>query len=216
MKIGVFDSGLGGKSVAAAITEALPDHVVQYVHDSENVPYGSKTPAKLLELVTPILRAMQADGCEIIVLACNTVSTTIIEDLRLALDVPLIEVEPMVQEATQITESGVIAVCATPTTLMSKRYAELKNQFAAHTQVLEPDCSDWSAMIESSHLDHNQIENRISDVCDEGADVIVLGCTHYHWIQAEIEEIASKYANVTVIQPEQLVIGRLKQAIARL
>lgn len=113
-----------------------------------------------------------------------------------------------------MTKTKVIAVCATPTTLASKRYAELKKDFAADITVLEPDCSDWTRMIEDQAVNREEIAERITAVLDQAADVIVLGCTHYHWIEAEIKELAAGRA--AVLQPEPAVIEELKRVLARL
>ncbi len=216
MKIGVFDSGIGGESIVNVIRAAIPEHQVVYANDSKNVPYGNKTPNQLLPLVLPILQDLEQQGCAVIVIACNTVSTTIITELRGSIRTPLIEVEPMVKTASGLTKTKTIAVCATPTTLASPRYAELKKQYAPNMTVLEPDCGDWSSMIESDQLDHEQVERRIRSVCSAGADVIVLGCTHYHWIQQEIEETAAEFPGVMVIQPEEPIIARLRKVLSQL
>jgi glutamate racemase len=216
MKIGVFDSGVGGKSIANAISRAMPEHEIVYVHDRQNIPYGNKTPEQLIAIVTPILERMQQQGCNIVVVACNTVSTTIINDLRTVTNIPLVEVEPMVKTAASMTKSKTIAVCATPTTLASKRYAQLKDRYAEGITVIEPDCSEWSSMIEADELDRDQIEASIRTVCRQGADVIVLGCTHYHWIQEEIEETAAEFSGVSVIQPEEPIIARLRKVLSQL
>lgn len=214
MKIGVFDSGLGGLSVANAITAALPSEEVVYREDHQHLPYGTKTADELLGLVLPILQSMADEGCEVIVIACNTVTTTIIGKLRQKVSVPLVGIEPMIKPAAQHTKSGVIAVCATPTTLASARYKQLKEEFAADIKVLEPDCSDWSSMIEDNEINHHKIAKRIESVCQKGADVIVLACTHYHWIQDSIGTIAGDRA--MVIQPEAAIVAQLKRVIAQI
>lgn len=213
MKIGVFDSGVGGRSVAQAIQKAFPDQTIVFRSDSANVPYGTKSPDELLALAVPILEKMAADDCTVIVIACNTLTTTVITQLRQRISVPLVAVEPMVKPAAEQTKSKVIAVCATPTTLASARYQELKRSYASEVGILEPDCSDWSAMIENNTVDHENIENRIQAVLDEQADVIVLGCTHYHWIEAEIKELARGRA--TVLQPEKALVEQLTQVLSR-
>lgn len=211
MKIGVFDSGVGGLSVANAISRAIPEVEVILREDKENLPYGNKTPEVLLGLVEPILQEMAAVGCEIIVVACNTVTTTIITELRALIKVPLIGMEPMVKPAAELTKSGVITVFATPTTLASKRYAELKDTYAKGTRVIEPDCSTWSYMVEQKQVDEELIKHNVDTAISQGADVIVLGCTHYHWIEDLITELANDKA--TVLQPEQPVIKQLKTLI---
>ena len=214
MKIGVFDSGIGGLSVARAIGEALPEHEIIFVNDAKNVPYGTKSAVELLTLVEPILKQLVQDGCQVIVIACNTVSTTIIEDLRQRIAVPLIATEPMVKPAAEHTKTEVIAVCATPTTLASKRYTWLKDTYAKSVKVVEPDCSDWAAMIEHDQIDEKKIRARIEEAISQKADVIVLGCTHYHWIDSLIKDIAAGRAEI--IQPEPALIAQLKRVLKRL
>ncbi len=213
-KIGVFDSGIGGKSVAQAIERALPNAHVIYVNDSQHVPYGDKSPDELLGFVVPILQDLQRQGCQTIVIACNSVTTTIISQLREHLSIPLIGMEPMVRPAAQLTQTGTIAVCATPLTLASERYKWLKHTYAPDVRVLEPDCSRWAYMIEQNQINKEVIKDQIDAMCDAGADVIVLGCTHYHWIEAEIAELAAGRARV--IQPEQAVIVQLKRVLAQI
>jgi glutamate racemase len=214
MKIGVFDSGVGGLSVAHAIEKALPDDDVIFRNDHDHVPYGSRDPEEIFGFIQPIFQGLIDDGCQVIVVACNTVSTTLIIPLREMFSVPLIAMEPMVKPAAEKTKSHVIAVCATPATLHSTRYAWLKETYAQGLTVLEPDCSDWSAMIESNSIDQKKIAVRINSVLDQKADVIVLGCTHYHWIESEIKEIANGRADV--LQPEQPVIAQLRRVMQEL
>jgi glutamate racemase len=212
MKIGVFDSGVGGLAVAQAIQKALPEHEIVLREDKARVPYGNRTPDEILGFVTPIFEAMVNDGCRIIVVACNTVTTTLISRLRQLFDVPLVAIEPMVKPAAAKTKSGVIAVCATPATLSSPRYQHLKQEYAADVKVLEPNCSDWAIMIENRDNDHRKVKARLNEVLDAGADVIVLACTHFPWIEDEIKDLAAGRAQV--LQPEPAIIKQLKRVLA--
>lgn len=214
MKIGVFDSGIGGLSVVNAIKKELPELDIVFKNDKEHLPYGSKTTDQLLSLSRPVLESLVDDGCEVIVIACNSVSTNIIDDLREVIDVPLIAMEPMVKPAAELTKTKTIAVCATPATLASNRYRFLKEEYAKGVKVLEPNCSNWSSMIENNEIDHDNIKDLTNKVCEEGADVIVLGCTHYHWIEEEIAQIAQGRA--VIIQPEKPVIEQLKRVLEQL
>ncbi len=214
MKIGVFDSGVGGLSVSNAVKKALPGAEIILRQDKEHVPYGLRPPGEIRSFVLPIFQSMVDEGCQVIVVACNTVTTTLITQLRERFSVPLIAVEPMIKPAAKLTKSKVIAVCATPTTLASPRYEWLKNEYAEGVKVLEPDCGDWSAMIEAKQVNEAAIAGRINEVLDEKADVIVLACTHYHWIEEEIRELAKGRAQV--IQPEAAIIEQLKRVLAQL
>lgn len=213
-KIGVFDSGVGGLTVANAIKSEFLNTEIILREDKANLPYGNKSAEQLYDLVLPILKDMIKDGCEIIVIACNTVTTTILNKLREVLDIPLIGIEPMIKPAGKKTKTKVIAVCATPTTLNSQRYNELKSKYAEGIKVIEPDCSDWAYLIENNKINQQKLSDTINKCLDQGADVIVLGCTHYHWIDEDIKELAGKRA--VVINPESAIVKRLKTVLEQL
>ena len=212
-KIGVFDSGIGGLSVAKAIEKGFPDKEVLFVNDVKNMPYGSKSSDELLELVSPKIEYLIAQGCDLIVIACNTVTTNIIERLRSVFLVSIVGIEPMIKPAVALTKSGVFTVCATPATLSSRRYAWLKSEYARDIKVIEPDCSDWSTMIETNSVDSEKIKLIVDQSCEAGSDVIVLGCTHYHWIEDLIKQLANNRA--TVIQPETAIVSRIRSLDTR-
>ncbi len=214
MKIGVFDSGVGGQAVAEAIGAALPEHQIILREDRDHIPYGTRLPEEVLGFVTPIFQELVDEGCRVIVVACNTVTTTLIKDLRERFKVPLVAVEPMVKPAAALTKSKVIAVCATPVTLASARYAALKADFAKGITVLEPDCSDWAGMIQANQVDKQKIDDRLKEVLVAGADVIVLACTHYHWIEEEIVGLVAGKAQV--LQPTDALIRQLKKVLSQL
>jgi glutamate racemase len=213
-KIGVFDSGAGGEVIANVIAQARPKDSVIYRSDKQNLPYGNKTVKQIHAACRPVLEALQQEGCEVIVIACNTVTTNLIGLLREELDVPLIGMEPMVKPAAKASQSKIIAVCATPRTLSSQRYKTLKETYAKGVKVIEPDCSDWAMMIENDTVDFANITRAIEDVVARGADQIVLGCTHYHWIEELIVSIAGSRARV--IQPEKPVLDQLSRVLEQL
>lgn len=214
IKIGVFDSGVGGLSVVTAIHKALPNLEIVYKDDKAHVPYGTRSIDEIYGFVKPIFRQFIDESCQVIVVACNTVTTTLITKLRQDFSVPLVGMEPMIKPAAAATKTGVIAVCATPRTLQSERYKWLKDQFAHGVKVIEPDCSNWAYMIENNRVDREKVAKIIEDSVSQGADQIVLGCTHYHWIEEEIKELAKDRA--AVIQPEGPVIEQLKRVLLQL
>jgi glutamate racemase len=213
VKIGVFDSGVGGLSVANAIRKELPDLEIVLKEDKQHLPYGSRAIEEIHGFITPIFQEFIDEDCELVVVACNTVTTNLIGQLREEFDVPMVGMEPMIKPAAERTKSGIIAVCATPRTLASERYGWLKQEFAQGIEVLEPDCSDWALMIENNRIEREKVAKTIEDVIDQGADEIVLGCTHYHWIEQLIKEIAN--ARAEVIQPEKPAIEQLKRVLAQ-
>ena len=214
IKIGVFDSGVGGLSVVNSIKKELPDLEVVYKDDKTHVPYGTRGIEEIYGFVKPIFQEFVNENCKVIVVACNTVTTNLISRLRKDFQVPLVGMEPMVKPAAENSRSKVIAVCATPRTLASERYHWLKKQYAQNIKVLEPDCSDWAQMIENNSVDRDKVAETIRQVEDQGADQIVLGCTHYHWIEQIIKNMASGKA--TVIQPEKPTIKQLKKVLEQL
>lgn len=214
IKIGVFDSGVGGLSVVNAIKNELPDVEIDYKEDHKNVPYGTKTVEQIYGFVKPIFRSFVDDGCRVVVVACNTVTTNLIERLRREFPVPMVGIEPMVKPAAANTKTGVIAVCATPRTLQSNRYQWLKREYAKGVTVLEPDTSDWARMVENNNVEREKVANSIEEAIKDGADQIVLGCTHFHWIETLVKQISVGKAQV--VQPEQAVVRQLKKVLAQL
>lgn len=215
MRIGVFDSGVGGLSVANAIEARLPEHEVIFRNDAEHVPYGSRPLQEIYAFCAPIIRRLiEEDGCAVVVIACNTVTTNLIPQLRAEFSTPLVGMEPSVKPAAEATQTGTITVCATPRTLESRRYAWLKETYAQGVQVLEPDCSDWSAMIEANRVNEERIAEIVEASIAAGSDQIVLGCTHYHWIEDTIRTCARDRA--VVMQPEQPVIEQLERVLAKI
>ena len=211
MKIGVFDSGVGGQSVINAIQKELPALEIIYKDDKKHLPYGNKTVKEIYSYVRPIFQEFIDDGCKVIVIACNTVTTNLAPKLREEFHVPIVGMEPAIKPAAKASKSKIIAVCATPRTLASERYRWLKKRFAQGVKVLEPDCSDWALMIENNEVDRDKIAKTVDSVVAQGADYIVLGCTHYHWIEDLIKQIAGAKAEVT--QPVKPVIAELKRAL---
>ncbi len=195
-----------------AIRKELPDLEIVLKEDKEHLPYGNRTVEEIYSFVKPILQSFIKEGCQVIVVACNTVTTNLISQLRQEFKIPMVGMEPAVKPAAEATKTGVIAVCATPRTLASERYEWLKEQYAKGVKVLEPDCSDWAMMIENNTVDRDKIAKTVNYICEQGADQIVLGCTHYHWIEELIRKLAAGRASVN--QPEQPVIKQLKRVLA--
>ena len=212
MKIGVFDSGIGGKSVAEVIERSLPAAEVIYVCDSMHVPYSDRPQAEIIELTDRAIQPLLEADCDIIVIACNTATAAAIEFLRSKYPKDkFIGLEPMVKPAAERTKSGKIVVCATPYTLSSERYQRLKQTYATDVLVYEPDCSRWAQLIEEDAISATEIEQALAGPLEEGADVIALACTHYHWIKAKIQQLAGERA--AVIDPSEAVVARIRNLI---
>ena len=208
MKVGVFDSGIGGLSVARSIERAFPSADVIYVHDAEHMPYGTKTVEEIYNCALPKIKQLYESSCDIIVLACNTVTMTNQARFEAEFDVPFVGLRPMVKPAAKTTKSKKIIVCATPATLASGRYQSIKQDYANGVHAYEPDCADWAMLIEANIITEERIRQSIEPGIAAGADVIVLACTHYHWIEQHIRRLAGP--NITVLQPEMAVIETIR------
>lgn len=212
MKLGVFDSGIGGKAVAESLGKTFPYAEILVVNDKAHLPYGSKNLDEVARLtdaaIQPLLEAM----CDIIILACNTATAASIEILRQKYpDQLFIGLEPMVKPAAASSLTSVITVCATPTTLSSERYQSLKKRYGQTVTILEPDCSQWAYMIEKNQINEAMVVETIRTVCQKGTDTIVLACTHYHWIKDLIARTSG--SSVHVIDPSDAIARRIKQLL---
>ncbi len=214
MKLGVFDSGIGGEAVALALQDTFPTADIIIVNDKAHVPYGDKTTTEVIQLTDAAIQPLLAGACDVIILACNTATAAAIETLRSRYPTQkFIGIEPMIKTAAALTKTNTIAVCATPSTLRSNRYKQLLTTYGQHLNIIEPDCSDWAYLIENNQLNRQTIKRVITDTCERGADVIVLGCTHYHWIKDIINEMAAGRA--VVIEPSEAIGRRLSALLEK-
>ena len=212
MKLGIFDSGIGGEAVAAALRVTFPEASIITVNDRQNVPYGNKSQDEVIHLTNAALQPLLSERCDVIILACNTATALAIDWLRDQYPQQLfIGIEPMIKTAAELTKTNNIAVCATPATLKSDRYNSLLTKYASHITITEPDCSDWAYLIENNKINRQHVQKQIMTACNQDADIIVLGCTHYHWIKDLIIDIAADRA--TVIEPSDAIGRRVRQLL---
>ena len=211
-KIGVFDSGIGGQALANELERSFPNATITVVDDAKNVPYGSKTQSEIIKLTDDAIQPLLQNNSDVIVIACNTATALAIDYLRNKyLNQKFIGIEPMIKSAAQETITKVIGVCATPATLQSERYKKLITKYAQGLMVLEPDCSSWAQMIEKNNINQAEISITINNLCAMGADVIVLGCTHYHWIKSLITQLANGQAKI--LEPSQAIAKRVAHVL---
>lgn len=186
--IGVFDSGLGGLSVLAAIARVLPRADLVYYADSAHVPWGDKSESFITSRVLGIGRQLHVLGCQTIVVACNTATTAAIQSLRAALPgTPIVGVEPGVKPALATTRSGHIAVLATEATAKSARLRQLIAQHAGQKRVTVTPCPGWATHVETLQAAtpefRAEVAARVLPLLAEDVDRLVLGCTHYAFLK---------------------------------
>jgi glutamate racemase len=185
--IGIFDSGLGGLSVLAAIARALPRADLAYLADTAHVPYGSKPDAFIRGRVAAIGEHLVAQGCTMLVVACNTATAAAVGVLREKYpQLPIVGVEPGVKPAALASQSRRIAVLATESTAKSERLARLITDHAHDVTVHIEPCPGWATRVETLHLDGPdfaaEVAARVEPLLVAGADRVVLGCTHYSFL----------------------------------
>lgn len=212
MKLGVFDSGIGGEAIADALRITFPDADIITASDKDHLPYGNRPRDEVIDLTDTAIQPFLTNGCDVIIIACNTATALAIDTLRERYpSQKFIGIEPMIKTASSLTQSGTIGVCATPATLSSDRYYSLKEKYGSSLKIVEPDCSDWASLIENNGINRDHVEKVVDEICSQGADVIVLGCTHYHWIKDLITDLAAGRAQV--IEPSEAIGRRVKQLL---
>jgi len=219
MKIGVFDSGLGGLTVVKALSQVIQNAKVFYVADTQNAPYGEKTPQEILnyslEISKHLIETHQVDA---LVLACNTATSFAIKHLREQYpDLIIIGTEPGVKPAIKETKTGKIGVLATPATLKGDKYQELVSKISKEKDVtvFEQACPGLVEQIErgqsSSETCKALLENWLKPMREQKVDTIVLGCTHYPLVGSQIQEIM---ACEVVLIDTGMAIGKRLLALA--
>lgn len=213
--IGIFDSGIGGLSIARCIRDLLPNEDILYIADSLYAPYGDTDEDFIKQRSSLITEFLINRKAKVIVVACNTATVSSIQNLRAHYSVPIVGVEPGVKPAVLKTESGVVGVLATTQTLKSNSFNDLANSFSSHVKIEVQACPGLVEQVESLSLDSDKtkslIDKYVEPLLDKGVDNIVLGCTHYAFLEALIRKAAGP--GVEIINTEQAVA---KETIRRL
>ncbi len=188
--IAVFDSGLGGLTVLRALRGQLPQEDYFYFADTRFLPYGDKPEVFLKERGVVIAEALARRGAKALVIACNTATAVAAEAIRAALPLPVVALEPGVKPAAALTRSGVVGVLATTRTLLSERFQRLVADHAQGHRVIARPCPGLAEAIEregpGSVVVEALLDQFVEPLNAAGADVVVLGCTHYPWVAAAI------------------------------
>ncbi|MCC8390982.1 glutamate racemase [Paraburkholderia sp. MMS20-SJTR3] len=194
--IGIFDSGLGGLSVLRAVRAQLPEEALLYVADSLYAPYGERDDDFITDRTLAIGEWLAARGAKALVVACNTATAQSIAYVREKLPIPLVGVEPGVKPAALQSKSRVAGVLATQATLRSARFQGLLERYAADCRFL---CQPGHGLVQAvERCDVGSAELRtllhgyLEPMLDAGADTLVLGCTHYPFLDAAIRDIVGQ------------------------
>ena len=214
--IGVFDSGVGGLSVLRAIRAALPHEHLVYVADSGHAPYGDQTEAHITQRTLTVGQWLAEQGVKGITIACNTATVVAAKTLREQTHLPVVAIEPAIKPAVALTRSGVVGVLATRQTVQSAAVARLVELYGADKRVVLQACPGLVEQVERADLHSAETEDLlrqfITPLLGQGADTLVLGCTHYPFLRDTIQRVAGE--GVTLIDPAVAVARELARRLA--
>ncbi|WUR14546.1 glutamate racemase [[Empedobacter] haloabium] len=220
--IGIFDSGVGGLSVLRHIHAQLPHEHLLYFADSGFAPYGGRSEEWLIARSLAVARFLFDQGAKALVVACNTATVAAIKAIRAQWPgMPIVGVEPGLKPAAAVTQSGKVGVLATDRTLRGEKFLQLRDQIAAGTgaQFLLQPCIGLVDQIELGELGSAgtvaMLEKYVVPLLEQGADTLVLGCTHYPFVEDAIRQIVSTRANgpVTLVDTGDAVARQLARLL---
>jgi glutamate racemase len=199
--VGIFDSGVGGLTVARAILDQLPNEPLLYVGDTARGPYGPRPLAEVRAFALDVMDHLVAEGVKLLVIACNAASSACLRDARERYDVPVVEViHPAVRRAVAATRNGQVGVIGTPVTIASHSYDDA---FAAapHLSLTTVACPEFVDYVERGDTVSDGLRevaaSSLAPIVAAGCDTLVLGCTHYPLLTGVISYVVG--ADVTLV-----------------
>ena len=202
--IGVFDSGVGGLTVAREIMRQIPNERIVYFGDTARVPYGSKSKDTIIRYSKHIIRFLLTQNVKAIVIACNTASAFALEECKKEVDIPIFGVvKPGAKVASEATNNGRIGIIGTEGTINSKIYSEFIHEINPDIEVFGKPCPLFVPLVEEGLLNDpvtDEIASRyLSEFKDKDIDTLVLGCTHYPLIRSTVRRTVGD--KVTLVNP---------------
>lgn len=191
--VGVFDSGVGGLTVAREIMRQLPEENIVYFGDTARVPYGSKSKNNIIRFSRQIIRFLKTKNVKAVVIACNTASALALETVQEEFDIPVIGVIiPGARAAVRETRNGKIGVAGTEGTIRSETYNKVIKSFREDAVVIGQPCPLFVPLVEEGfakhHITKEVIDIYLSDMKNTDIDTMILGCTHYPLLRSSIIE----------------------------
>jgi len=215
--IGVFDSGIGGLSVLQEVHRLLPHENLIYVGDSAHAPYGDRSAEHVRERSTFIANFLLGKSAKALVIACNTATAEAAPLLRETLDIDVIGMEPAIKPAAELSKSGVIGVLATQRTIDSERLLGLTERYANDKKVLAQACPGLVEQVEHGDLSSKAtdalLRQYIEPLLAQGADALILGCTHYPFLLPAIRKITGDH--IEILETGRPVASQLKRVLEK-
>ncbi len=216
--IGFFDSGLGGLTSIPYLMESLPDEKIIYFGDTARTPYGSKAIRTIRSFSFEIADFLVKSNVKMIVIACNTVSSTCVDDLQKRFpDIPIVGIiEPAAREvALSCTPDNNIGIIGTKVTIASHAYQNTVRKYNSELTIHENACPAFVPLIEEDIIKNDIMDLTIKYYMDDFVkgnklDTVILGCTHYPLIKKNIERI---YPNLNIVNPSSIVVKRIAEIL---
>ncbi|MBP6760010.1 MAG: glutamate racemase [Flavobacterium sp.] len=197
--IGIFDSGIGGTSIWAAIHHLLPNEKTIYLADSKNAPYGQKSKAEIVALSKKNTEFLLKMDCKLIVVACNTATTNAIQELRAKYSIPFIGIEPAIKPAATNSKTQTIGILATQGTLNSELFHKTTEKFH-DTKIIEQVGHGLVQLIESGNINSPEmtqlLHSYLDPMIEANIDYLVLGCSHYPYLIPQIKKILPGHIHI--------------------
>lgn len=214
--IGVFDSGVGGLTVAREIIRQIPNERIVYFGDTARVPYGSKSKETITRFSRQIIRFLMTEGVKAIVIACNTASAFAIDTVSKEFDMPIIGVvKPGARVAAATTQNKRIGIIGTEGTINSKIYSRFIANLRPDVKVIGKACPLFVPLVEEGMVDDvitkQVIERYLASFKQEDIDTLILGCTHYPLLRSGIAEYMGE--NVRLVNPAYETAIELKKVL---
>lgn len=202
--IGIFDSGLGGLTVARQVMKVLPKENIVYFGDNGRVPYGERPREVIVEFSKQISRFLIKKGAKMIIIACNTATAAALDALKEEFDLPIIGViSAGARMAASATKNGKIGVIGTTYTIKSEAYHKKIKELRHDVEVYGSPCPKFTPLIEGGKQDSQELieaaQEYLAPLKEKGVDVLVLGCTHYPIVAKHLQKIMGD--SVTLVDP---------------
>jgi len=212
--IGIFDSGIGGTSIWAAIHDLLPQEKTIYLADSKNAPYGQKSKAEIIALCIKNTDLLLKMDCKIIVVACNTATTNAIQELRAKYNLPFIGIEPALKPAATNSKTQTVGILATQGTLNSALFNKATEMYQ-DTKIIEQVGHGIVQLIENGNINSPEMTQLLNSylrpMIEENIDYLVLGCSHYPYLIPQIKKILP--SNIQIIDSGEAVARQVKNIL---
>ncbi len=192
MRIGLFDSGVGGTSIWKELVKVLPNESTIYLADSKNAPYGERSQEEILNLCIKNTELLIKRGVKLIIVACNTATTNAISYLREHYDIPFIGIEPAIKPAALASKNKCVGILATKGTLNSALFAKTSKNFES-IKFVECIGTGLVEKVEAGELDSPELRELLKSYLDpmlqQNIDQLVLGCSHYPYLIPVIQDL---------------------------